>query len=266
MAQKSDGYRKFLLDELRRRERNNPAYSLRAFARDLNVSASRLSEVFSGKCGISRKRALDFSKKMRLSPQDEAIFIDMVDLEHTRSQLSRKWAEERLRAKLLHAKTLRPEELSILSEWYYLPLIELLQTANAESTPEFIAKRLGITTEQAAAAMDTLLEMHLVAWYEGRLIPAQPDRSTTANIPTPALRQHNKRYIQMAERAIENKPMPERDFSTIIMAIDKSKMEFAKERIRSFRRELMKELEALPNKDAVYCLSMGFFEVTENTK
>lgn len=266
MAQKSDGYRKFLLDELRRRERNNPAYSLRAFARDLNVSASRLSEVFSGKCGISRKRALDFSKKLRLTSEDEAIFIDMVDIEHTRSQLSRKWAEERLRAKLLDAKALREEELSALSEWYYLPLIELLQTNNAVSTPEFLASRLGITPEQATKAIETLLEMNLVAWREGRLVPAQPDRSITPTIPTPALREHNKRYLQMAGNAIENKPLPERDFSTMIMAIDKSKMELAKERIRTFRRELMKELEALPNKDAVYCLSMGFFEVTETAK
>lgn len=263
MAQKSDGYRKFLLDELKRRERNNPAYSLRAFARDLNVSASRLSEVFNGKCGISKRRAVDFAKKLRLSPLDEAIFIDMVDLEHTRSHLSRKWAEERLRAKLLHAKTLQAEDLSILSEWYYLPIVELSQTADFVSTAEYIAKRLRITLEQATAAIDTLVQMNLLSWQEGRLIQVHPDRSTTANIPTPSLRQHNKRYLQLAGEAIDNRPLPERDFSTIIMAIDKSKMELAKERIRNFRRELMKELEALPSKDAVYCLSMGFFEVTE---
>lgn len=263
MAQRSDGYRKFLLDELRRRERTNPAYSLRAFARDLNVSASRLSEVFSGKCGISRKRALDFSKKLQLSAEDEAIFLDMVDLEHTRSQLSRQWAEERLRAKLLDAKTLKADELTIIDEWYYLPLIELLQTAHVEHTPEFFAKRLGITVEQAAHAIETLLRLELISFVDGKYVQAVSDRSTSSNIPSPALRKHNKRYIQLAEAAIETKPLPERDFSTMIMAIDKSKMEFAKERIRKFRRELMKELEALPNKDAVYCLSMGFFEVTE---
>src|SRR2546430_13739191 len=50
-------YRRVLRKELESRCRTSPRYSLRAFARDLKISPSRLSEILSGKQGLSRAAA-----------------------------------------------------------------------------------------------------------------------------------------------------------------------------------------------------------------
>ena len=45
-----------LKKELTQRQSNNPAYSLRAFARFLEISPATLSQIISGKRGVSVKR------------------------------------------------------------------------------------------------------------------------------------------------------------------------------------------------------------------
>jgi plasmid maintenance system antidote protein VapI len=46
-------YQEILKNELELRCGHNPQYSLRAFARDLNLAAPRLSEIFAKKQGLS---------------------------------------------------------------------------------------------------------------------------------------------------------------------------------------------------------------------
>lgn len=50
-------YRFFLKRELNARKARNAAYSLRSFARDLEMPSSKLSEVLNSKCGLSQKSA-----------------------------------------------------------------------------------------------------------------------------------------------------------------------------------------------------------------
>ena len=57
-------YRTTLLDELTRRKNKNPSYSLRAYARDLGISSTSLSDVLSAKRNLSRKNALKVAEKL----------------------------------------------------------------------------------------------------------------------------------------------------------------------------------------------------------
>ena len=57
-------YRDVLKEMLGTRVASNPNYSLRAFARDLGISASTLSHVLSLRKGLSTKSATQVAKKM----------------------------------------------------------------------------------------------------------------------------------------------------------------------------------------------------------
>jgi len=78
-------YRSFLRLELERRCKQNPRYSLNAFARDLGLAPSRLSEVFSEKQGLSREVATRISEKIGLNQDETETFCDLVEMEHARS-------------------------------------------------------------------------------------------------------------------------------------------------------------------------------------
>ena len=57
-------YRLLLKSELASRTNQNPNYSLRAFARDLDLAPSRLSEVLNGKQGLSTQAAEKIAKTL----------------------------------------------------------------------------------------------------------------------------------------------------------------------------------------------------------
>lgn len=89
-------FRKFLRDELKRRHQRNPSYSLRAFARDLKLSASRLCEVLNGHGTLSRMSAVKLAETMGLNDAEAAYFVDLVDQENPRSATRRDEAAARV--------------------------------------------------------------------------------------------------------------------------------------------------------------------------
>lgn len=89
-------YRIILRSELAERCKHNPNYSLRAFARDLGIAPSRVSEILSGKQGLSRKAALSIAERLGLSTEEAEAFADLVDCRHCRTLDGRERARRRL--------------------------------------------------------------------------------------------------------------------------------------------------------------------------
>ncbi len=63
-------FRVFLKDELQRRASKNPAYSLRAFARDIGLTNSHLSMTLSGRKRISPETAENVAFRMNLNTNE----------------------------------------------------------------------------------------------------------------------------------------------------------------------------------------------------
>lgn len=91
-----ESYRQYLSNEFERRKARNASYSLRAFARDLNVSASRISEAMSGKRGISIRLAEQLIEKIGLEEDAAEIFKLSVVAEHSRSKIQKARAKKEL--------------------------------------------------------------------------------------------------------------------------------------------------------------------------
>ena len=66
-------YLKLIKQVYTERKTRNKKYSLRAFARDLDIPVSSLSELLSGKSGISKERAIKVADKLNLSIKEKNI-------------------------------------------------------------------------------------------------------------------------------------------------------------------------------------------------
>src|SRR4051812_3874208 len=88
----------FLAHELDSRQQRNSNYSLRAFARDLGVSASRLSEILNSTGGLSEKTALAVALKLKLKPSEKKYWLDLVLASSARNPKVKKLARERIDA------------------------------------------------------------------------------------------------------------------------------------------------------------------------
>ncbi len=67
---------------LEKKQKTNPQYSLRAFARDLSLDSSGLTKVLKGEIMLSLKAAVLTASKLQLSDLESKRFIDSVVEEH----------------------------------------------------------------------------------------------------------------------------------------------------------------------------------------
>src|SRR5262245_32015851 len=88
--------RQYLKSELELRQQRRPQYSLRAFARDLNMSPSTLSDFFHGKLGLSRERVRHVGEKLRLSEAQQEHLNDLLESRFARKNEDRKAAKWRV--------------------------------------------------------------------------------------------------------------------------------------------------------------------------
>lgn len=256
-------YRNIISRELEARKRRRVGYSLRAFARDLKIPAPKLSQVLSGVCGISPKRAKNIATVIGLSTEEKDFFISLVEAEHSRSPVDRKRAQEKIE-KLAEDDgfaSLSIERFKIISDWYHAALLELPKLQNFISSSKWIASRLGIDKKLVEAALERLVDFGLleVDAKNSKLIRTNNYLATPSGIPSREIREHHSQILSKADQALDLVPISERDYSSMTMAIDATKIDEAREKLRNFRREFCKDIQQGEHKDRVYCLSIQFF-------
>jgi plasmid maintenance system antidote protein VapI len=75
----SADFRTYLRAELIKRTKHNPKYSLRAFARSLNVQSGFLSKILLGQRRVTEATVQKFGVKLGLSPREIENFLQSTD-------------------------------------------------------------------------------------------------------------------------------------------------------------------------------------------
>lgn len=254
----------YLSNVLETRQLKNPAYTISAFARQLGLPPSRLSEILKGKIGISVKRAMDISDILKLSEKDKEFFVNLVQAEHDRNPLQRQKAQDKISD--FYDKYASLEEGKI-SNWYHLALLELIGL-DENLGSEKLASRLGLSEVIAEHSIKELLAMGAISKSETHsgFTIVDANRETAMDIPSESVKQLNEQILSKAAQELRLQDVSNRDFSIAVFGFNKDQLPLAKERIKQFRRDFMKEFESAPHKDSVYSMSLQFFELTQTPK
>lgn len=257
-------FRKVLRNELEARLGRLPRYSLRAFAKDLGLAPSRLSEILSGKQGLSRARAQSVGERLGLALAERELFCDLVESEHARGQVGRELARLRLEKQKLDQsyKTLELDAFAAVSDWYHFALHQMTGLAGFKSDIKWIAKRLEISTLQVTEALERLERLGLIKREKGRITRAQEFIATPEGIPSAAIRKFHRQILERALVALESQPVEERNFSVMITPIDKKKLKDAQRWVKSFRRRFAGRVSENGMPTDVYCLAVQLFNLT----
>ena len=257
-------YRKFIRDILNEKVQLNPRYSLRAFARDLNVSPSILSEVISGKHGLSEKMAARIAAKLGLNTEEKSIFCDQVIALHSRSSIKRDLATKRIeQVKLMYKESsLQMDTFKIISDWYHFAILEITYLEDFKSDHSWIAKKLGITKLEVDASIQRLMRVGLLQNYNGKLRATEDYSSTPNEVPSKVIKKFQRQLIEKSLAALEMQDIHNRDITSLTLSIDKKNLPSAKIRLKEFRRQFDAEFGTGKKKNGVYCLALQFFELT----
>ena len=258
-------YKVILKEELAARCRQNPRYSLRAFARDLKIAPSRLSEILSGKQGLSRPAAERIAKALGYAPAEIERFCDLVESLHARSRKNRDNARVRLKSQVpsethqLHLDTFRA-----ISDWYHFGILELINLSDFKSDPKWIGKRLGISEFEVQLALDRLLRLNLITRKGDKLRLTYANPFTPDDIPSDSVKKFHAQILMKAKDAMLLQPVEEREYGAEFIAIDREQLAEAKKALRDFQHKFCKRFsEDAQVKDGLYCLSLQFFDLLE---
>lgn len=260
-----EDYRQYLNEAFELRVAKNPNYSMRAFARDLGLAASTLSEVLQGKYGLSTRKSRNVSSKLRLSDTHQQHFCDLITLQHSHNQSAR----ERARMEIEKRLTLRMQELSrdqfdTISEWQHLALLELMETTSFQSTTAWMAARLNLPEDVIEESLERLLRLEMITQDEnGVYKPTGAFTSVESKLASVAIRHYHKQLIAKGLESIEEQDIDLRDISSTVFTLAPDDIPVAKQLLREFSQKLALQLSKNNAKDEVYCLSMQMFSLTK---
>lgn len=250
---RSVDFRLFLQQELVRRCRENRNYSLRAFARHLNLEPSFLSKLLRGERNITIDMFRKLADRLLLEPQEYREFALSIEARAPRRGLKPGPSLNELSA----------DQFQVISDWFHYAVLELLQLKSFQNDTRWIARALDITPAEAGSALERLERVGVIERTESGWKNISGNNTTTGNpFTTVAFRKLQKSILEKAVTALETVPMEKRDQSSITMAIDSRKLPEAKKRIQKFRRELMQFLQTDGEPDQVYHLSVSLYPVT----
>ena len=237
-----------LRNELGKRCRKNPNYSLRAFARALKIDSSSLSAILNEKRKVSPKIAKKLLDELGVDPATkQKIITSMVGLEDAAPP-----AAEFVEMEM--------EKMRVIADWEHFAILALLETDDCKHSVSWISNKLDIGTGTVMEALSRLEKVGMLKKENGKWLTTGASLTTSTDIPDPSLRKHHQQYIEKALFSLENHSVEERDITGITMAIDQRRLPEAKKMIRNFRRQLCKFLEG-GEQDRVYRINLQLFPI-----
>jgi hypothetical protein len=234
----------YILKAFAAKRAKNQAYSLRAYARTLSVSAPALSEFLAGKRRFS-------SSKLRLILEKLAVPAQVID-QHL---VPRKPARGR---KTVSWSELKKVQYEILTDWTYLAVFSYIGSFDGDRSPRAIAKYFGFSVAEIEKNLSLLLKVGLIkkAAKDDYRVTGHTLSSSDEKVNL-ALQRAHVEGLRLAEKSIRAHQVDERDFTTFILAIDPKNLREAKKIIRKCHRQIA-ALEERGAKTEVYRLNVQF--------
>lgn len=257
-----ESFRDFLNDEFKLRTKRNELYSLRAFARDLGLSHSRLSEFLSGKSPISARSGQTICKALALSPPECSYLINLIRSEfHPNESIrvsARQMVKEKRETLLVISKSDAPD---LIERWYYPPLIEFLTLSRPPTFSE-IADRLGLDEDTVDAAVKHLEAHRIVERDEnGGWKASHAFFKLESGAPSPHFKAFHRSFLKLAENALRTAPIPKRKFVTWVLTFDEASLKDARDDIEDFATNFIRKYSERGTSNQVYSLGLQFYSL-----
>lgn len=231
-----------LAAEFQRRCTRNDRYSLRSFARSLDVSHSLLSLVLSGKRPASA-RLTELTIRNQISGPRTPTKLDT-----SKSQTFNPIAEQSFEA---------------IASWTHYALLGLLDIPAFKVEVKEISKALNISLINARNVFEELRRGNFIAQVGKKWQQRQGNLTFANNVSLASTRSFIRGLLKKAEESMDQDPFSERNLTSITFAMDEASMPYAIEKIKAFRRELCEDLEKRGTKNRVYTLAVQLFPVSQ---
>jgi len=153
--------------------------------------------------------------------------------------------------------------LQVLSDWLPFALLELKKTTGFSEDSDRIAERFNVTGESVRRSISNLVRAGLLVVDERGWQTTGAGTLSGKGVPSRAIKHYHRQVLARAEAALYREPIDSREFSSLVFAVDQSRLPLLKERVRRFVREVDAEFGGVGRCNDVACLALQLFRLTE---
>lgn len=253
-----------------RKQASRPDYSLRALARDLDISASFVSNFFSGKKRLPLHHLEKLIHLLELDIHERELLMGAMledQLEDAPLEFKRR-ANRRPAPVALEGRDVHPStaQVSPLSQWYYLAILESFGGLRMElRSLDLVRSRLGLTEAQFSRALHDLVELGLLRTTDDGYEKVSQQTYFAAGRSKADVRRFHSQMIDRAKQEMMQKTS-EADFhrrliTGFTLTLDDSRVEEFKVKLLAFLDDFSKDACREEGTDVYQC-NVQFFPLT----
>lgn len=254
-------YIQILKSELERRNRTG-RYSLRSFARDIDISPSALSEIIRQKKGMAEDTATRIAFLFKLRHRERQLFINSSILFRIKNKKKKDEIEKRVN-ELVQQKQSRKFEsvdLSRANTWKHTAIIELMSFPDYDGSIEWLSRKLKVNMASVQFYLESLEKIKLVEKENNKYRRNLSFIESTDDQPFESIKGYHKSVLTKAIEALEAQNVSKREFQTLTLAFDREDMSRAIDTIRMFMDQFT-ETFCCDQKNSIYQLSVNFIDL-----
>ena len=261
--------RSYLSAEYAAHSKTNPSYSLRAFARKLNIAPSTLSEVMSGKKRASREMAARLASALKLKSSETEYLCLMADHELAKSEKRKHEIYQKLMQANKHYDfvDLETESFQAIREWYHFPVLELLNLQKTNQDLSLVATKLGISTIQCRDAVQRLITLGLLQKTEAGYSKVSKTRLIVkSEAKNEALREFHNTMLERAKTYLKEQNPKQRFVGSETFRFDEKFLPEANEAFEECFDKLIALSQRSENAEHVFHMGIQFFALSKGDK
>lgn len=261
-------YRVYLKDWFEATRQTRARVSYRTFAKRAGFKSSNfIMLVIQGKRNLTEESLQRVVTGLRLNKQEEEFFRHLVFFNQAETLEEKNLYYRRLirSRKLSELKPIERQQFEYYSAWYHPVIRELIASKDFDGTTEWIASRLSpsVTPAQVRRSIELLEGLGFIE-KDGpdRWKQSSPIISTGPELTSLIVHNYHKLLLDLTKAKMDTLTTRERDVSALTLGVRKERIPELREKIREFRRDILKTVVADTEPEEVFQLNIQFYPVT----
>ncbi len=233
-----------LKKEFIKRSQINSSYSIRAYAKYLEVDHSLLSKIMRGKLSLSQKMAYKVGGKLGLTISQINDYIQEKSEKNESEQISE-------------------DIFTVMADWYHFAILELIKTKKSSSNVTDLSETLGVSELEIEMALSRLIRLGFIFVRKNNIFLQKSNNNWFDHEKSSESRKVlQKQLLAKALEAVDKTSFENRINSSLTIAINKNKIKKFSKKIEEFIKESGDFLNG-HNKNEVYQLCVAFYPLTK---
>ena len=223
----------------------NEKYSLRSYARNLNIDHSLLAKILKNQKNLSKKMAFLVGQKLGLS---STLIQEMMEVNQDINQ----------------SHQISEDVFIMMSDWYHFAILELVKTDKFKYSPKSIAKTFGVTLFEIEQAFCRLQRLgFLIVNKDHSVTLMKPNNNWFNHKETNEARKiMQKQFLKKALESIDGVEFSKRANYSLTISLNNKDLSRFKKHILKFVDEVDREAEKINQKKEIYQLCVALFPLT----